>query len=83
MKSTGIVRKIDELGRLVLPIEIRRTLGIEERDPMEIFVDGDHIILRKYQRVCVFCGNSEAVGTYKGKTICKNCLTELANRAKQ
>ena len=54
MKSTGIVRKVDELGRIVLPIELRRTLGIEEKDRIEIFVDGESIILRKYQPACIF-----------------------------
>lgn len=49
MKSTGIVRKIDELGRIVIPMEIRRNLGLEEKDPIEIFVDGDSIILKSYQ----------------------------------
>lgn len=58
MKSTGIVRKVDELGRIVLPIELRRTLGIEEKDRIEIFVDGESIILRKYQPACIFCDNA-------------------------
>ena len=59
MKSTGIVRKVDELGRIVLPIELRRTLGIEEKDRIEIFVDGESIILRKYQPACIFCDNAK------------------------
>ena len=78
MKSTGIVRKVDELGRIVLPIELRRTLGIEEKDRIEIFVDGESIILRKYQPACIFCDNARDVHQYKGKNICKSCLAELA-----
>ena len=59
MKSTGIVRKVDELGRIVLPIELRRTMGIEVKDALEIYVDGDHIVLKKYEPSCVFCGNAK------------------------
>ena len=77
MKSTGIVRKVDELGRIVLPIELRRTLGIEEKDRIEIFVDGESIILRKYQPACIFCDNAKDIINYKGKNICANCLKEL------
>jgi len=77
MKSTGIVRKIDELGRIVLPIEIRNNMGIESRDPVEIFVDDDKIILKKYHPSCIFCGNADNVEYYKGKLICKDCLSEL------
>lgn len=77
MKSTGIVRKVDELGRIVLPIELRRTLDIEEKDSLEIYVDGSSIVLRKYQPACVFCDNASDVVTYKGKNICKNCLREM------
>ena len=65
MKSTGIVRKVDELGRIVLPIELRRTLGIEEKDRIEIFVDGESIILRKYQPACIFCDNAKDIINYK------------------
>jgi len=79
MKSTGIVRKVDELGRIVLPIELRRTLDIEERDSMEIYVDGSSIVLRKYQPSCIFCDSSDEVSTFKGRMICKNCLQELAD----
>ena len=64
MKSTGIVRKVDELGRIVLPIELRRTLGIEEKDRIEIFVDGESIILRKYQPACIFCDNAKDIINY-------------------
>ncbi|EKQ50301.1 MULTISPECIES: AbrB/MazE/SpoVT family DNA-binding domain-containing protein [unclassified Clostridium] len=77
MKSTGIVRKVDELGRIVVPIELRRTLDIGERDALEIFVDGDQIILKKYEPACIFCGEGKDVINYKGKNICKNCLNEI------
>ena len=78
MKSTGIVRKIDELGRIVLPIEIRRTMHIDVRDPMEIFVDGNSIILKKYEQECVFCGSTKKVSSFKGRCICENCRKELS-----
>lgn len=79
MKATGIVRKVDELGRVVIPIELRRTLGIAERDALEIYTDQDRIILRKYEPTCtcIFCGNADDVVLFKGKNICKNCLDEL------
>ena len=77
MKSTGIVRKVDELGRIVLPIEMRRTLDIAERDALEIFVDGDNIILRKYQPACVFCENTKDIINFKGKNVCPDCLRKL------
>ncbi len=77
MKSTGIVRKVDELGRIVLPIELRRTLNIDERDSLEIYVDGNSVILRKYQPSCVFCDDATDVLSYKGKNICRKCLEEL------
>lgn len=77
MKSTGIVRKVDELGRIVLPIELRRTLDIAEKDSLEIYVDDDSIILRKYQPACIFCDNARDVIVYKGKNVCKDCITAL------
>ena len=77
MKSTGIVRKVDELGRIVLPIELRRTLGIEEKDRIEIFVDGGSIILRKYQPACIFCDNAKDIINYKGKNICPDCIRAM------
>ncbi|MDI6601357.1 AbrB/MazE/SpoVT family DNA-binding domain-containing protein [Calorimonas adulescens] len=81
MKSTGIVRKVDELGRVVIPIELRRTLNIAERDALEIYVDGEQIILKKYEPACIFCGNAKDVVNYKGKNICKDCLDELKKEA--
>ncbi len=80
MKSTGVVRKVDELGRIVIPIELRRTMGIEEKDALEIYVDGDKIILKKYEPACIFCGNADEVINYKGKNLCRNCLTELTKQ---
>ena len=77
MKSTGIVRKVDELGRIVLPIELRRTLGIEEKDRIEIFVHGESIILRKYQPACIFCDNAKDIINYKGKNICPDCIRAM------
>ncbi|NCB73524.1 MAG: AbrB/MazE/SpoVT family DNA-binding domain-containing protein [Clostridia bacterium] len=77
MKSTGIVRKVDELGRIVLPIELRRTLGIAEKDSLEIYVDDDSIILRKYQPACIFCDNARDVVVFKGKNVCKDCIKSL------
>lgn len=77
MKSTGIVRKVDELGRVVIPIELRRNLDIEVKDALEIFVDGEHIILKKYAPACIFCGQAKDVVSFKGKNICPACLEEL------
>ena len=80
MKSTGIVRKVDELGRIVLPIEMRRTLDIAERDSLEIYVDGDKIILKKYQPACIFCENTRDIINFKGKNVCPDCISILKAR---
>jgi transcriptional pleiotropic regulator of transition state genes len=77
MKSTGIVRKVDELGRVVLPIELRKTLDIAVKDALEIYVDGTSVILKKYEPACVFCGNAKNNETYQGKNICEDCRKEL------
>lgn len=77
MKSTGIVRKVDELGRVVIPIEIRNQFEIAEKDPIEIYVDGSSIILKKYERSCLFCGNTKKVLSYKNKLICSKCLKQI------
>ena len=77
MKSTGIVRKVDELGRIVIPIELRRTLGIDVKDALEIYVEGEHIIFKKYQPACLFCDSASDVTNYKGKLTCKECLDTL------
>ena len=79
MKSTGIVRKVDELGRMVIPIELRRTLNIDTKDPLEIYVDGDKIILKKYEPACIFCGEAENTTEFKGKIVCQDCLEEMTN----
>lgn len=80
MKATGIVRKVDELGRIVLPIELRRTLDIAEHDPLEIYVDGPSIILNKYQPACIFCGDSREITSFKGKNVCVSCLKDLGSK---
>lgn len=77
MKATGIVRKVDELGRIVLPIELRRTLDIAEKDSIEIYVDESNIILKKYEPACIFCSSSKDVENYKGKNICADCMKDL------
>ena len=77
MKSTGIVRRIDELGRIVLPIELRRTLDIEIKDPMEIYIEGDKIVLKKHYDSCVFCGNREGLTEFADKHICEECKNKI------
>ena len=77
IKSTGIVRRLDDLGRVVLPIELRRTLDIAEKDSLEIFVDGDSVILKKYEPSCLFCGSAGDVINYKGHNVCRDCIEEL------
>lgn len=77
MKSLGIVRKVDELGRIVLPIETRKRLGLGAKDPVEIFVEKDRVVLKKYEPSCIFCGDADDVIIYKDKKICTSCLAEL------
>ena len=77
MKSTGIVRNIDELGRIVVPKELRKKLGIANTDPVEIYDEDNKIILTKYVSVCHFCGSSEELTEYKDKNICARCISEL------
>lgn len=77
MKSTGIVRKVDELGRIVLPIELRRTLEIADRDPLEIYVEGSSIVLKKYRPTCIFCDSAKNLSVFSGKNICGKCLKSL------
>jgi transcriptional pleiotropic regulator of transition state genes len=81
MKSTGIVRKVDDLGRVVIPIELRRTLDIEEKDALEIYVDSDKIILKKYEPACVFCGDADQIVNFKGKNVCLDCLKAMQDKA--
>ena len=80
MKSIGIVREVDKLGRIVIPKELRRTLKMETGDSVEIFVDGDRIVLRSYHPTCIFCGNSEMLGEYRGTTVCSRCIEDIKNR---
>ena len=80
MKSTGVVRKVDELGRIVLPKELRTILGINERDSIEIFTDNDMIILQKYQPACIFCSNANDIIYFNGKRICSECVAKLKNQ---
>lgn len=79
MKSTGIVRKLDELGRVVIPKEIRNKLDIEEKDPIEIYLEGNSVILKKFESGCIFCNNSNGLSTYRDKLICKKCLEKISN----
>ena len=80
MRSLGIVRNLDQLGRFVIPKETRKALDLNEGDPIEIFTDGDTIILKKYAQGCQCCGNMENIKEYKGIKICKKCLNELNNK---
>ena len=77
VKSTGIVRKVDELRPIVLPIELRRTLDIAEKDALEIYVEGSSVILKKYRPSCIFCDGSKDITVFKGKNVCPKCLKEL------
>lgn len=77
MKSTGIVRNIDELGRVVIPKEIRKKMDINDGDPMEIFVEGEKILISKYVPNCSFCGGEDGISEFKGKKICRSCLEEI------
>jgi transcriptional pleiotropic regulator of transition state genes len=80
MKSTGVVRALDSLGRVVIPIELRRTLDISKKDSVEVFVEGEMIILKKYQPGCILCGNAEKLTWHKGKYFCASCMDELKNK---
>ncbi len=77
LRSTGIVRKLDELGRIVLPVELRKRMELSARDSIEIFVEDDKIVLKKYMPCCVFCGNAENVSYFKNKLVCSECRKEL------
>ena len=77
MKSTGIIREVDKLGRIVLPIELRRVLDIAEKDELEIYMENDRIILQKFEPSCVFCSSSEGLVSYKGKNVCQVCIRNM------
>ena len=79
MKSTGIIRRMDELGRVVIPIEIRNQFNIAEKDPMEIYVDGSSIVLKKFEPNCIFCGNTKNLLEYHDKLICEKCKNKITN----
>lgn len=77
MKSTGIIRRVDELGRVVIPIEIRNQFNINEKDPIEIYVEGSSIILKKFEPNCIFCGNTKDLLNYEDKLICSKCSKKI------
>ncbi len=83
MKATGIVRKIDELGRIVIPKELRKTMSIDIKDPLEVFVDGDLVILKKYEPACIFCGEAKDVKNIKGRNMCQDCMVEIGKESKK
>ena len=80
MKSTGVVRNVDALGRVVIPKELRKTLDIDLKEPLEVFVDSEKIILQKYEPGCVFCKNAEETIEFNGKNVCKECALEIENK---
>ncbi len=82
MKATGIIRRVDELGRVVIPIEIRNQFNIVEKDPIEIYVDGSSIVLKKYEPNCIFCGSTKKLVDFKGKLVCDKCSTSLCELSK-
>ena len=79
MKSTGIIRRVDELGRVVIPIELRNQFNIVEKDPIEIYVDGSSIILKKFEPNCIFCGSNKDLHTYNEKLICDECSKKIGS----
>ena len=79
MKATGIVRQVDEVGRIVLPVELRTVLGIDKKDSVEIFTEEDRIVLKKYEPTCIFCGKTENLITFKKKLLCADCIKELTD----
>ena len=78
MKATGIVRRVDELGRVVIPIELRNKFDIQVKDPIEIYVQDDTIVLKKYEPNCIFCNNSKNLISYNDKLVCKKCAEKLS-----
>ncbi|HEY5563878.1 MAG TPA: AbrB/MazE/SpoVT family DNA-binding domain-containing protein [Clostridiaceae bacterium] len=77
MKSIGIVRRLDELGRIVLPAELRKSFKIDDKGALEIFTDGEYILLKKYEPGCTFCGEIKVTKEFMGKVICDKCLNKL------
>lgn len=80
MKATGIIRRVDELGRVVIPIEIRNKFNIVEKDPIEIYVDNSSIVLKKYEPNCIFCGSTKNLVEYKNKLVCEKCTKQLSEK---
>jgi len=83
MKATGIVRRVDELGRVVIPIELRNKFDIKIKDPIEIFVDGSSIVLKKYEPNCIFCGSSKELINYEEKLVCEKCAAKIAKKVEE
>jgi len=80
MKSTGIIRKVDDLGRIVLPIELRRILDIAERDELEIYMEGDRIVLKKHEPACIFCASDRKLISHCGKNVCQDCIRKMSEK---
>jgi transcriptional pleiotropic regulator of transition state genes len=78
VRQTGIIRHLDELGRIVIPIEIRKRFGLTEKDPLEIFIKDETILLSRPRESCVFCGRSRAIEEHRGRAVCHRCIAELA-----
>ena len=83
MDSIGAVRRIDELGRIVIPIELREKLEIDVKDQIEIYVDNDKIVLKKYEPSCLFCGNTKELVNYKDKLVCAKCISKIKEKNEQ
>lgn len=80
MNDTGIVRRVDDLGRIVIPMELRRTLGIHVKDPISISVDGERIVLEKYRESCVICGSEDEIKIVKNRPVCVACIGDIKKR---
>ena len=78
LKSTGIIRKVDDLGRIVIPMEVRKAFDIEVKDPLEIHVEKNRIVLSKHEKSCLFCGSIKNLLIFKGKKVCADCSDALA-----
>ncbi len=77
MRATGVVRRVDQLGRIVLPKKLRKEFEFNEKNDIELLIDGDTIVLRKFMPSCVFCNTRDDVNVYKGRNICEKCMDEL------
>ena len=80
MKATGIARPVDPLGRVVIPVELRRSLDIKTDDLLEVFVEGEYIMLKKNEKKCIFCGSTEDIVDVRGKNVCNACIEEMKNK---